>query len=107
MSNSAGQRISNPSQPQDPIDTLKKLNNSRREKKRVSSINDELDSLVVMLGGEVRTEDSTRWEEMGREAVKLQKLDVLEAAASYLQRLIEELEEVKSKKAANGLEVSA
>ena len=82
--------------------TVKNWERNKVESRRVSRINEQYDSLVVMLGGVVSwSGDKRAWWRGGKEG-KLRKLDILEAAASYLRRLMEEMEEVNSKK---GIEV--
>ena len=91
-----GQRISN--QAQLELKEAKKLKKNRKQRQTVSSISEQLDSIVVMLGGEVR-EGSRRWWRKGKSAERLIKFVILEESATYLSRLTQELEEVKSKKA--------
>lgn len=66
------------------------------ERKRVSRINDEYDSIVLLLGGVVNGAKKSRvWERQGGEG-KLRKLDILEATVNYVKRTNEELKEVLS-----------
>ena len=83
----------------------KKLYRNMTESRRVWKINEQYDSLVVLLGGVVNGARKSRvWEREGKEG-KLHKLDILEATTTYLRHLMEELEDVKSKNTAKGHEV--
>ena len=67
------------------------------ESRRVWKINEQYDSLVVLLSGVVNGARKSRvWEREGKQG-ELHKLDILEAATTYLRHLMDELEDITSK----------